>query len=62
MQSVNNQFLEFSDQVVKRYTKTRLLPITGYRLNPRNAVNPNERIDFILATPEDNVEYFEYTP
>jgi hypothetical protein len=60
MKSVNHQFLEFSDQVVKRYTKSRLYPITGWRLNPRNAVNPNERLEFLLATPENNVEFTPY--
>lgn len=60
MKSVNHQFLEFSDQVVKRYTKARLQPVTGWRLNPRNAVNPNERLEFLLATPEDNVHFTPY--
>lgn len=60
MKSINHQFLEFNDQVIKRYTKARLQALTGYRLNPRNAVNPNERIEFLLATPEDNVEYTPY--
>ncbi len=60
MKSVNHQFLEFSDQVVKRYTKARLQPLTGWRLNPRNAVNPNERLEFLLATPEDNVLFTPY--
>ncbi len=60
MKSVNHQFLEFSDDVVARYVKTTLQPLTGYRLNPRNSVNPNERLDFLLATPEDNVEYTPY--
>lgn len=60
MKSINHQFLEFSDQVVKRYTKSRLQPITGWRLNPRNAVNPNERLEFLLATPEANVEFIPY--
>lgn len=60
MNSVNHQFMEFSDQVVKRYTKARLQPLTGWRLNPRNAVNPNERIEFLLATPESNVQFTPY--
>lgn len=60
MKSMNHQFLEFSDQVVKRYTKARLQPITGWRLNPRNSTNPNERIGFLLATPEENVEITPY--
>jgi hypothetical protein len=60
MKSENHQYIEFSDQVLKRYVKTRLEPITGFRLNPRNSVNPNERISFLLATPEDNVQYTPY--
>lgn len=60
MKSVNHQFMEFSDQVIKRYTKARLQPLTGWRLNPRNTVNPNERIEFLLATPEQNVEFTPY--
>jgi hypothetical protein len=60
MKSINHQFLEFSDQVTKRYTKARLQPLTGWRLNPQNAVNPNERIEFLLATPEENVQYTPY--
>lgn len=60
MKSINHQFIEFSDQVIKRYTKARLQPLTGWRLNPRNAVNPNERLEFLLATPENNVEFIPY--
>lgn len=60
MKSVNHQFMEFSDQVIKRYTKARLQPLTGWRLNPRNTVNPNERLEFLLATPEQNVEFTAY--
>jgi hypothetical protein len=60
MKSMNHQFLEFSDQVLKRYVKVGIEALTGYRLNPRNAVNPNERIDFLLATPEENVQYTPY--
>ena len=60
MKSINHQFLEYSDQVIKRYTKSRLQPLTGWRLNPRNAVNPNERIEFLLATPEENVQFTPY--
>lgn len=60
MRSENHQYLEFNDQVKKRYVRTVLQPITGYRLNPRNNVNPNERIAFVLATPDDNVEIIPY--
>lgn len=57
---MNHQFLEFSDEVKKRYVKTRIEPIVGYRLNPRNGVNPNERIEFLLATPEENIKVTPY--
>lgn len=60
MKSVNHQFLQFSDNVVKRYVKTTISPITGYRLNPANAQNPNERLDFLLATPESSLQITPY--
>lgn len=60
MKSVNHQFLEFSDQVKKRYIKTRLEPISGWRLDPRNAVNQNSRLDFLLATPLANIDVEPY--
>lgn len=52
--SKNHQFLEFSENVVKRYAKTVPYVISGYRLNPHN---PNERLDFILKTPENNFDF-----
>jgi len=61
MKSINHQFVEFSTQTVKRYTKTRIEPITCYRLNTRNGQNPNERIEVLLATPEENIEFTPYT-
>lgn len=60
MKSFNHQFLEFSDEVKKRYIKRGIGALTGYRLNPRNAVNPNERIDFLLATPETSLDITPY--
>jgi hypothetical protein len=60
MDSRNHQYMQFSDQVKRRYVKTRIEPITGWRLNPENAVNPNERIDFLLATPDSNVNVTPY--
>lgn len=60
MKSINHQFIQFNGEAVKRYTKSRLQPITGWRLNPENAVNTNERIEFLLATPEDNLEITPY--
>jgi hypothetical protein len=60
MQSINHQFVEFSDQVKARYVKVGIAALSGYRLNPRNAVNPNERIEFLLATPEEDVDITPY--
>jgi len=60
MQSENHQFMEFADQVKARYIKNGIQALTGYRLNPRNAVSPNERIHFLLTTPEENVEITPY--
>lgn len=60
MQSANHQFVEFADQVKMRYVKVGISALSGYRLNPRNAVNPNERIEFLLATPEEDVEIIPY--
>jgi hypothetical protein len=59
--SVNHQFIEFSEQVVKRYVKVGIGGLAGWRLNPRNAVNSNERIDWLLQTPEKSVTYHPYT-
>lgn len=60
MKSINHQFMQFNGEAIKRYAKSRLQPITGWRLNPENAVNPNERIEFLLATPEDNLDFTPY--
>ncbi len=59
--SVNHQFVEFSDQVKKRYVKAGLGGLSGWRLNPRDGVNTNNRIDFLLVTPESSLEYTPYT-
>lgn len=58
--SINHQFLEFSDQVKKRYIKRDINALSGYRLNPRNATNPNDRIDFLLVTPEKSLRITGY--
>jgi len=57
MKSINHQFLEFNQQVVKRYVRTTIYPIGGLRLNPRS--DKFDVIEFLLATPEDN---YSYTP
>jgi hypothetical protein len=46
-----HQYPEFSDHVVARYQKTLPCKLSGIRLNPHN---PTERVDFILASREDN--------
>jgi hypothetical protein len=60
MKSVNHQFPEFSDKVIARYIKSIMTPLSGYRLNPRNAVNPNDRIEFLLTTDEADIEITPY--
>ena len=59
MQSVNHQFLEYAHQVKARYIKTRLEPISGWRLQP-GATRQTERIDFLLVTPEKNIDIIPY--
>lgn len=59
MQSRNHQYVELSEQVVKRYVRTTLEPLTGYRTDP---LNPNVRVDWLLATPDRNYTYIPYTP
>lgn len=58
MQSKNHQFLDLSDQVVRRYVRTDIAPLTGYRLNP---TNPTMQMDWLLATPEENYDFIPYT-
>lgn len=58
MQSKNHQFIELSDKVVKRYVRTDIAPITGMRLDP---VNPTIRLDWLLATPEENYDFIPFT-
>jgi hypothetical protein len=59
MQSKNHQYVELSEQVVKRYVRTTLEPITGQRTDP---LNPTIRVDWLLATPDKNYTYIPYTP
>lgn len=57
MESINHQYMQFGNQVVKRYVRTTTYPIGGKRYNP--FADKPEVIDFLLATPADN---FTYTP
>lgn len=52
--SINHQFVEFSDRVVRRYVKTVLHRVSGYRTDPHR---PENRLDFLLATPDKDIEY-----
>lgn len=49
--SVNHQYVQFYDKVVKRYKKTTPGAITGRRLNP---ANPNEELSFILTSDKNS--------
>jgi hypothetical protein len=52
--SIHNIYPEFSDQVVKRYTKTTVHAIAGKRLDP---YHPDQRIDFLLISDERNYNH-----
>jgi hypothetical protein len=51
MASFNHQFIQFSDKVIARYTKTTVGMLTGKRLDPHR---PENTIDWLLHTPEAN--------
>ncbi len=46
--SQNHQFIAFEDKIVKRYRKTTINILTGYRLDP---YRPENRIDWLLSSP-----------
>lgn len=46
--SHNHQFIAFDDKIVKRYAKTTINILTGYRLDP---YRPENRIDWLLSSP-----------
>lgn len=54
MTSSNNQYIQFEDKVVKRYTKTIPGMLTGRRLDPHR---PENTIDWLLHTPETNFRF-----
>lgn len=56
--SKNHQFIEYNGKAVKRYAKTVLYRISGYRLDPHR---PENRLDFLLVTPERDVEIIPQT-
>lgn len=47
--SANHQFIEHSDKVIARYTKTIQGILTGFRLDPSR---PENRMDWVLQSPE----------
>lgn len=53
MRSFNNQFIEFNDTVIARYIKTPISAVSGWRSDPHR---PENRIDWLLATPVDATE------
>ncbi len=54
--SVNHQYIQFSDQVIKRYKKATVGLLTGTRLNPHR---PENQEDWLLQTPESNFMFVQ---
>lgn len=50
--SINHQYYEFSDNVVKRYVKTVPYGVTGWRLDP---ANKTRRVEFMLSNRTDQL-------
>lgn len=46
--STNHQFIAFDNSIVKRYAKTTVSVLTGFRLDP---YRPENRIDWLLSSP-----------
>lgn len=57
MASMNHQFIEYSDQTVKRYIKTVPNIVAGVRLNPHN---PQEQISFLLQTSPHDFDFTQH--
>lgn len=59
--SKDNIYPEFSDNTVRKYKKTSVGAVSGFRLNP---YNPEQRISFLLQSNTENykngVLVFEY--
>lgn len=51
--SVNHQFIAFDNKIVKRYAKTTIGILTGYRLDPNR---PENRLDWLLASPNQSFQ------
>lgn len=52
--SNNHQFIAFNDRVVKRYVKTVLYRVSGYRIDP---YRPENQLTFLLITPERDLKF-----
>lgn len=46
--SHNHQYIEYDTQIVRRYAKTTVGMLTGYRVDPKR---PENRIDWLLSSP-----------
>lgn len=53
---MNNQFIHLQGKVYKRYIKTSLGILSGYRVNPEDH---SQRLAFTLKTPEDHVVFVQ---
>lgn len=51
--SHNHQFIAFDSQIVKRYAKTTVGILTGYRLDP---YRPENRLDWLLASKNSSFQ------
>lgn len=49
--SVNHQFIQFEDNIVKRYTKTVNSMVSGRRLDP---ARPENQMTWLLKSPDGN--------
>ena len=52
--SINHQYIQYTDQVKKRYVKTVPYMVSGLRLDPSDT---SHRIDFLLSTPESRFDF-----
>src|SRR5688572_9970752 len=46
--SHNHQFIEYDTKIVRKYAKTTVVMLTGFRLDPKR---PENRIDWLLSSP-----------
>lgn len=53
--SINHQFIQHDDKIVKRYTKTTNGMVSGRRLDPNNPAN---QMTWLLQSPDGNFKVF----